>query len=301
VGAYKAARPQLVHMSSGGVERNARIETADDRKACTMPIVQLNPGGTLNHKYFGESAVRNAGVSYTGGLSPSPPLCVCHSCFTVLLTVSLLAVSLCVSLTASPIAASLRVSLVLHCASHRVPLAVSLCVPLSMPPASSQLGASHCVSHHRLSACVAVPLTASLRHTVVRAAGLVTEGLDKAFTLQALQGDRTSGRLSRAEAASVLAAAVSSPYSAGKTFEVRRSDEENAELTHDMEVRNTHPAATWKLALSEWSCREAAGGVNESVCEPSPVHPAGRVSTPADPKVANRIVRVWHGSTENGP
>jgi len=137
VGAYKAARPQLVHMSSGGVERNARIETVEDRKACTMPIVQLNPGGTLNHKYFGETAVRNAGLQYT----------------------------------------------------------------------------------------------------VVRAAGLVTEDLDKSFTLQALQGDRTSGRLSRAEAASVLAAACASPTATGKTFEVRRADEENNELTHDMAVR----------------------------------------------------------------
>jgi hypothetical protein len=75
-----------------------------------------------------------------------------------------------------------------------------------------------------------------LQYTVVRAAGLVTEDLDKAFTLQALQGDRTSGRLSRAEAASVLAAACASPTATGKTFEVRRADEENNELTHDMAV-----------------------------------------------------------------
>lgn len=32
---------QFVHMSSGGVERNARIETEEDRKNCVMPIVQL--------------------------------------------------------------------------------------------------------------------------------------------------------------------------------------------------------------------------------------------------------------------
>jgi hypothetical protein len=33
----------------------------------------------------------------------------------------------------------------------------------------------------------------------------------------------------------------------------------------------------------EWSYREAAGGIPESAREPSPVYPAGRVGTPADP------------------
>jgi hypothetical protein len=31
-------------------------------------------------------------------------------------------------------------------------------------------------------------------------------------------------------------------------------------------------------SVSEWSCREAAGGSPESAREPSPVYPAGRVS-----------------------
>ncbi len=49
---------------SGGVERNARIgDDAAARKA-DIPIVQLNPGGTLNHKYAGEAAVRGAGLPY---------------------------------------------------------------------------------------------------------------------------------------------------------------------------------------------------------------------------------------------
>jgi hypothetical protein len=39
------------------------------------------------------------------------------------------------------------------------------------------------------------------------------------------------------------------------------------------------------LVVSEWSCREAAGGIPESVREPSPVDPAGRVGTPADPNI----------------
>eukprot|EP00959_Pyramimonas_sp_CCMP1952_P154842 3239348-Pyramimonas_sp.AAC.1 len=41
VRAFKAARPVIVHMSSAGVERNALIETAEDRKNCSMPIVQV--------------------------------------------------------------------------------------------------------------------------------------------------------------------------------------------------------------------------------------------------------------------
>jgi len=46
------------------VERNARIgDDAAARKA-DIPIVQLNPGGTLNHKYAGEAAVRGAGLPY---------------------------------------------------------------------------------------------------------------------------------------------------------------------------------------------------------------------------------------------
>lgn len=30
-----------------------------------IPIVQLNPGGTLNHKYAGETAVRGSGLPYS--------------------------------------------------------------------------------------------------------------------------------------------------------------------------------------------------------------------------------------------
>ena len=30
-----------------------------------IPIVQLNPGGTLNHKYTGETAVRGSGLPYS--------------------------------------------------------------------------------------------------------------------------------------------------------------------------------------------------------------------------------------------
>jgi hypothetical protein len=35
--------------------------------------------------------------------------------------------------------------------------------------------------------------------------------------------------------------------------------------------------------VREWSYREAAGGIPEPAREPSPVYPAGRVGTSADP------------------
>lgn len=52
-------------MSSAATERNARI--ADDQAArkADIPIVQLNPGGVLNYKYEGETAVRTSGLPYT--------------------------------------------------------------------------------------------------------------------------------------------------------------------------------------------------------------------------------------------
>lgn len=62
--AYKAPRPQLVLMSSAGVERNARIGDDEAARKADIPIVQLNPGGVLNHKYTGEAAVRASGLTY---------------------------------------------------------------------------------------------------------------------------------------------------------------------------------------------------------------------------------------------
>ena len=62
---YVAPRPQLVLVSSAGVERFARHNGDETRRAMDVPIVQLNPGGVLNHKYAGENAVRYAGLTYT--------------------------------------------------------------------------------------------------------------------------------------------------------------------------------------------------------------------------------------------
>ena len=63
--AYTEPRPALVFITSAGVERNAIIGDDEVARKKDIPIVQLNPGGTLNHKYAGEWAVRSAELPYT--------------------------------------------------------------------------------------------------------------------------------------------------------------------------------------------------------------------------------------------
>ena len=65
ISAYRSHRPAIVLVTSAGVERNALIETDDERRCDFMPIVQLNPGGCLNYKFGGEVAVRACGLPYT--------------------------------------------------------------------------------------------------------------------------------------------------------------------------------------------------------------------------------------------
>ncbi|KAK9814216.1 hypothetical protein WJX72_002437 [[Myrmecia] bisecta] len=122
--AYKEGRPALVMVSSAGVERNALIGDDAEARKKDIPIVQLNPGGTLNHKYTGETAVRSSGAAYT----------------------------------------------------------------------------------------------------VIRATGLTNEEEGGPFVVEASQGDRISGKVSRAEVAALVATAINSPAGAGKTIEVRRSE-----------------------------------------------------------------------------
>ena len=62
--AMRLPRPQLIMVSSAGVERNAIIGDDEAKRKADIPIVQLNPGGILNHKYSGEIAVRESGLSY---------------------------------------------------------------------------------------------------------------------------------------------------------------------------------------------------------------------------------------------
>lgn len=52
-------------ITSAGVERNALIGDDEEKRKKDIPIVQLNPGGVLNHKYAGEEIVRGSGLPYT--------------------------------------------------------------------------------------------------------------------------------------------------------------------------------------------------------------------------------------------
>jgi NAD(P)H-binding len=127
IGAYTAPRPALVLISSAGTERNAIIGDDSAARQADIPIVQLNPGGTLNWKYKGEQAVRASGLPYC----------------------------------------------------------------------------------------------------VVRPTGLISEAEDgedkEPYTVEFAQGDAISGRLSRADVAAVVSAALQRPYAADTTFEARRT------------------------------------------------------------------------------
>ena len=62
--------------------RSQSVCAAEARKK-DIPIVQLNPGGTLNYKYAGETAVRSAGLPYsvirsTGTILSSLPALRCQ-------------------------------------------------------------------------------------------------------------------------------------------------------------------------------------------------------------------------------
>ncbi|PSC71557.1 nadh:ubiquinone oxidoreductase complex i intermediate-associated 30 [Micractinium conductrix] len=120
--AYTEPRPQLLMVSSAGVERNAKIGDDEEARKKDIPIVQLNPGAVLNHKYTGENAVRASGLSYC----------------------------------------------------------------------------------------------------VLRSTGLTNESEPGEFLLEASQGDRITGRISREELASMVATALGTPAAAGKTAELRR-------------------------------------------------------------------------------
>eukprot|EP00191_Tetraselmis_sp_GSL018_P017918 CAMPEP_0177587416 /NCGR_PEP_ID=MMETSP0419_2-20121207/5637_1 /TAXON_ID=582737 /ORGANISM="Tetraselmis sp., Strain GSL018" /LENGTH=629 /DNA_ID=CAMNT_0019077459 /DNA_START=24 /DNA_END=1913 /DNA_ORIENTATION=+ len=126
---YRDPRPQIVQVSSAGVERNARVAGDDEARSKEIPIVRLNPGGILDYKYEGELAVR----------------------------------------------------------------------------------------------------ASSLTYTIVRPTGLEQSDESKGATrpcrpLEACQGDAISGKISREEVARVVCASLFTPFSVGKTFEVRCSE-----------------------------------------------------------------------------
>ena len=53
-------------------------------------------------------------------------------------------------------------------------------------------------------------------YCIVRSTGLTSEETDTAFLLEAAQGDRISGKISRAEVADVIVAALGTPAATGR-------------------------------------------------------------------------------------
>ena len=84
--AYTAARPAVALVTSAAVERNAVIGDDVAARKADIPIVQLNPAGSLNWKYKGEVALRESGVSCAprssvAGSPPRPPAAaMIHAC-----------------------------------------------------------------------------------------------------------------------------------------------------------------------------------------------------------------------------
>ena len=88
--------------------------------------------------------------------------------------------------------------------------------------------------------------SSGLPYSIIRATGLVTVPRDSNSSsgedsptsamlfsprrLQAAQGDSLVGRITRDELADLVLAALDSPHSAGKTFEVRRDESESGQL-----------------------------------------------------------------------
>ena len=83
--AFSDVKPAVVMLSSAAVERNAIIGDDVEARKRDIPIVQLNPGSTLNWKYEGENALRAAGLPYsiiraTGELPGCPAAWACLQC-----------------------------------------------------------------------------------------------------------------------------------------------------------------------------------------------------------------------------
>lgn len=78
VTAFQEETPALVLLGTAAVERNARIGADYEARKKDIPIVQLNPGGALNWKLYGEMAIRFSGVPYcvvrSTGLDGCAPL-----------------------------------------------------------------------------------------------------------------------------------------------------------------------------------------------------------------------------------
>ncbi|KIZ06137.1 hypothetical protein MNEG_1822 [Monoraphidium neglectum] len=183
--AYRDPRPQLLVISSAGVERNAIIGDDAEARKKDIPIVQLNPGGVLNWKFEAECVARASGFPYS---------------------------------------------------------------------------VVRCTGLDDGSAAAAEPRL-----------------------LEADQGDSISGKVSRAEVALVVAAALASPDAANKTFELRRNE------AVDAKGKTTGPRQLTrlflKLALDSHRWRVGLQPFPRAVPPPAPPTEERKAEILADPRV----------------
>ena len=237
-------------VSSAGVERNAKIGDDEERRKADIPIVQLNPGGVLNHKSVASAGL--VGGARTGGSWG----CVEGGRERGRGT-GKEGIQGCAPGAVAPVwgyaggergprgrgkgfpppaqrraAVEQRGELKTrtHPPTHPPTLGCLSSVPCSCTPPRAPRPC-----HTRLAPLPSLSLalrryageiavrSSGLPYLVIRPTGLTQEAEGGPFQLEARQGDLISGMLSRAELAALVAAAAGSPVAAGKTFEVRRA------------------------------------------------------------------------------
>jgi len=82
-----------------------------------------------------------------------------------------------------------------------------------------------------------------LPYTVIRATGLIgNNAVNDTRKFQVFQEDNIAGRITRPELARVVSAVVTNPYSAGKTFEVRRDESDSGIIRRSASVDGAEAA-----------------------------------------------------------
>lgn len=208
--AFTAPRPAVALITSAATERNAVIGDNVAQRAADIPIVQLNPGGTLNWKYKGETALRTSGLSCAPSTSPAHSVAERRSCCRAFVFVG-------------------------HrhsCATYVLSMhATGWCAAGWGACVRRGHGAHPCVRRGTGPLFGVVPggekCGGECRYSIVRPTGLIGDEVAdaaKPYSLEFSQGDVIAGRLSRADVACVVTAALQEPAAVGATFEVRRAE-----------------------------------------------------------------------------
>ncbi|KAF8071307.1 IP5P13 [Scenedesmus sp. PABB004] len=135
-----------------------------------------------------------------------------------------------------------------------------------------------------------------LPYTIIRCTGLDDKGIEGPALLEADQGDTISGKVSRAEAADAVAAALCRPDAAWKTLELRRSE------AADAQGKGMTPARFnrlfLKLALDRNRWRVGLAPFPKPVPPPPPPSEARTQEILADPRV--QAVKVRESAARPG-